>query len=430
MLKNNNVLVYGLGKTGKKTVDFLLGEGANVFIYDDNERVKIKNTIWFDNNLDFSVLHFCVISPGIGKTVLVKKLESYGIPIISEIELASHFIKYGKVIGITGTNGKTTTTKLVGQILKRANLNCCVCGNVGEPLISFVKKDHPNYFYVVELSSFQLERTFNLKPFISVILNITPDHLNRHTLEEYEKIKFSIASNQTKKQFCLLHSTLIKKSKKIKAKKIFYNLNSKKACYIKNDKIFYKKEFILNKSDVYLAGQKNLENIFASIVIAKLCGVENKIICEAIKNYKNEPHKIESLGEIDGVEFVNDSKATNVASTICALEVFNKPIILILGGSEKDFDFDEIFNFSYKIKFILAFGQTKNKIFECAKKHCFENIETKETLKEVFIRSCEIANSGDVVLFSPACASFDQFKNYEDRGLAFKRLFNEKKQAN
>lgn len=429
MIKGKNILVYGLGKTGIETVKFLLLNGANVFVYDDKFVPKIKNTIVFDCKKDFFVIDFAVLSPGVSNTETVKKLVDNNIKLISEIELASWFIKKSKIIAITGTNGKTTTTKLVGQILKRANIPVTVCGNVGEPLIKFVNQDFENHFFVVEVSSFQLERTFLLKPFISAILNLTPDHLNRHSsMQEYEKIKFSITKNQNKKDFCILNYHLIKKAKRVKAKKIFFNFNNKNQIYIKNNQIYYKNELIIDKKDIFLCGEKNLENILASIVITKLCGVKNEVICEGIKGYKPEAHKLEKLGEINGVVFVNDSKATNVASTICALEVFESPIILFLGGSDKEFYFDEIFEFKNKIKHIFAFGQTKKKIYESALKNNYLEIDVLDNLKQAFEKSLQIANVGDVVLLSPACASFDQFENYEDRGNKFKRLFDEQKQ--
>ncbi len=427
-LKNKKVLVYGLGISGKETIKFLLERGAIVFAHDDNIKVKIENVISFDIRFDFSQINFCVISPGIGDSYVVKFLKIAKIPVYSEIEFASRFIK-GKIIAITGTNGKTTTTTLVGEIFKRANLKYCLCGNIGDPLISFVKNDNKDFYYITEVSSFQLEYIQKFCPFISAILNITPDHLNRHkTMQEYTQLKFSITKNQHKKHFCVLNTNLNAFKVITKATIKYFSCALSCDAHVENENICFDNEIILPINSLKLLGKKNVENALAAVAIAKCAGIDNVAIKEAIINFNGIEHRIEKVAEIGGVTYINDSKATNVDSTICALESFKENIILLLGGSEKGYDFDEIFSYKQKIKKIFTYGQTSEKILKCALRNKFCEIEKKNDLKESFEASREIAKSGDVILLSPACASFDQFNNYEHRGEFFKELVREVKE--
>lgn len=424
-LKKTNVLVYGLGKSGLASINFLLMKKARVYVYDDLVKVDIENVIYIDESFDFSCLDYVVVSPGVYKGKIIERVKLLQIPIINELELASVFFK-GKMIAITGTNGKTTSITLLGEIFKKAGISCVVCGNIGQPIVSFYDTDNKNSVYLIEVSSFQLEYAKSFKPYISCILNIGKDHLDRHeTVENYERIKFSIAKNQTSKEYVVLNEALHKRSENynLQAKKLFY---MKYDCYLKEDMIFYKDTPVCNKKYIKLIGLKNLENVLACIVIAKIFNINNDVIVNALLAFKGLEHRIEIVGCRNGVEYINDSKATNVESTLCALESLkDRKLILLLGGSDKNEDFGNIFSHAENVKYIICFGQTKNSIYNCALNFGFKKIKKSCSLKKAFKMAVEIAKKNDTILLSPACASFDEFNGYEKRGRFFKELVYE-----
>lgn len=428
-LKNKKVLVYGYGLSGKESAKFLLKMGAKVFVYDDNQNLNVSGLTTFNPKFDIGQLDLVVISPGIYNTYLLKLLEMSKVKIISEMELAFCFVKKGKIIAITGTNGKTTTTSILGEVLTLAKKDVYICGNIGVPFISFVSFDSASAIFLVEVSSFQLERIFKFKPHIAAILNIAPDHLNRHkTMQNYINIKFSITKNQGKNNFCLLNSNLLEHSSHIKKNKSkILTFSNSSDCYFDESYLYYKNFPYIKLSEIQLQGEKNYENLLACLIIAKQLSVEDVYIKEVFKTFKGGAHRIEVVAKKKGVVYVDDSKATNPSSTKCALEVFENNVILLLGGSDKGYEFDDIFEYHKKIKHIFCYGQTKEKILCSAKKNNFENITVCSNLREAFFEAKKVAQKGDTILLSPACASFDEFKNYQHRGEVFKGLINEAK---
>lgn len=426
-LYNKNVLVYGLGKSGIACVDFLSKFNANVFVYDDNLNHKLKFKNFIDLDFDFQKIDLVVISPAVYQGEVLDRLKQLNKPIISEIQLAYEFFK-GKIIAVTGTNGKTTTVSLIGKIFEEAGFDCVVCGNIGLPLISLYEGDYKDRVYILEVSSFQLEYSTTFKPFVSCILNIAPDHLNRHkNMENYSNIKFSICKNQSEENYCILNKNLKHDFEKHKsfAKGLFFGSGAD--CCEKDGKVFFQNEYVMPKSSIHLLGEKNLENVLASVAVAKLFKIENKIIKQAIDSFNAIEHRIEFVDSVNGVIYINDSKATNVASTLCALECFkNQRVILLVGGIGKKEDYSKIFEYS-NLKLVICYGKAREEIFECGKKCEFPNLTKQNNLKESLEMSFNNASAGDVVLLSPACASFDEFENFEKRGEYFKGFVNEKK---
>lgn len=429
-IKNKRVLVYGLGMSGKQTVQFLLERKAKVFVFDDNVKMDLPSTIRFNLNYDFKQIDFAVVSPGIFDTYLLKLLTIANIPILSEIEFASLFVKKGKVVAITGTNGKTTTTQMIGNLLREAGKECLVCGNIGVPFISCVNQDKKNMVFVVEVSSFQLEHCNTFRPDVALILNISPDHLNRHkTMQVYKDLKFSIAKNQTKRDVLIVNQNLLDDPhmKEVKAKVLSFG-EKQANMMVQNGQICLNGQNMLDTSTLAILGQKNLENLMAAMLVAWVFGVDTSVVENVAKTFKADHHRIEKIGKVGGVTFIDDSKATNVSSTICALEVLGEqPIILLLGGSDKGYDFDEIFDHTLFVKQVICYGQTKERILLSAQRKHFENITVCDNMTFATTKAMELATKGDVVLLSPACASFDEFRSYEHRAQVFRGLVHGKK---
>ena len=416
MLKNKKILVYGLGLTGRELVKFLLDKGAVVYIYDDKNFLKLNNTIWLSQE-DISKINFAVISPGVEQTKMVQALKIYKVPIYSELKFASMFVK-GKIIAVTGTNGKTTTVTLLSEIFKKANINHCLCGNVGKPLISCLDKNYD--YYICEISSFQLEYLGEFKPYISALLNIAPDHLSRHKdMESYEKIKFSIFDNV--KNAAIINNNLKnnKLTKNIKKELITFSAYENADVHRQENFITYN-DISLNLDFVKLKGNKNIENIMVCVAISKLCKIPNESIIKGVYNFCGLPHRIQFVLNNEGVDYINDSKATNPDSTCSALECF-KNVILLLGGFDKGLSYLEIFKFG-NIKKIVLFGKAKNVIFESAKSVGFDNVVLADDLYSAVKMAKGVAVAGDTVLLSPACSSYDAYKNYEERGEDFKNI--------
>ena len=443
MFKNKKVLVYGLKKSGFSACKLLLNHNVDVYVYDDNIQItndfceKLKNKklhkiekFNLEENFDYVVL-----SPGIdNENEIVKHLKEKAI-ILSELELGFLFLKDTKLIAITGTNGKTTTTRIVGHILSLKNKNTYEVGNIGTPITEKVDEIKKGSFTVCEVSSFQLENIVNFRPKISCLLNISEDHLNRHkTLENYIKIKFNIFSNQTSRDYAIFNADdkiLINKKLDIKPKIFFFSkYHEVYGTYIFNGDIYFKsyenKIKICSVKDINLLGEKNLENILCAICICCLLKVEPEIIKQGVKTFLPLKNRLEPVKKVNGKLYINDSKATNIDSCLCALNAFKEPIILLLGGSYKGYEFDELFkDLPENVISIIAYGQTKNKIFEAGKRNGYEKIiKLKENLEESvnYANSFKLNNS--VVLLSPACASFDQFSSYEERGDKFKVYVN------
>ncbi len=373
-----------------------------------------------------------VKSPGIpDKAELIVKLRQKGIPVISEIEFASRYTN-AKKICITGTNGKTTTTLLTHHILKKAGLNVGLAGNIGKSFAQQVAENTYDY-YVLELSSFQLDGMYDFKADVAVLLNITPDHLDRYDykIEKYAEAKFRIAQNQTVSDafiYCVDDELTAKgvSEKKLKSKMFPFSIKKKLeegACLENENQLtlnINQNPMLMFINELALQGKHNLYNSMAAGIAARFVDVKKEVIREALSDFKNAEHRLEFVAKVHGIEFINDSKATNINSVWFALESMNNPVVLILGGQDKGNDYSMISELvKQKVKAIVCLGIDNKKIFEAFSKSVSTIVETKSA-SEAVNKAYHLGKIGDTVLLSPACASFDLFENYEDRGLQFK----------
>lgn len=442
------VMVAGMGKSGVSAADLILNIGGRVLLYDSNETLDPETVLskFDEENVknihvklgrltedDIRDIRVCVMSPGISlETDFIKLLLAHRIQLWSEIQLA-YFVAKGRLMAITGTNGKTTTTALLGAIMQRKYENCFVAGNIGIPYTQIALHTNDKSVTVLEVSSFQLETIIDFKPNVSAILNITPDHLNRHhTFENYSAIKKEICMNQTAQDYCILNydDEQLREfgdSGECKAKVVFFSIKNKlkEGVYVEDNKVYYsspsKTIEVLSLDNVQLLGKHNHENICAAVAMAFVEGVEIEDIREACYEFKAVEHRVEFVKEKYGVRYYNDSKATNPDAAIQGLNAMPGPTILIAGGYDKQSEYDEWAKlFKGKLKYLVLIGSTRDKIAECAKKYGFNNIMYAETLQEA-VRVCDsYADRGDYVLLSPACASWGMFDNYEQRGDIFK----------
>ena len=444
-MKDKTVIVAGAGKSGIASVGLLLRNGANVILYDQNteidkdklfadfknsEKVEIVLGELTDELLDRADLF--VISPGIPLDLpFVKKVEAKGIKIWGEIELAYFFSK-GRIAAITGTNGKTTTTTLVGEIFKAYTDKSVVVGNIGFPYTRFADTDDEETLIAAEISSFQLETIENFHPEVSAVLNLTPDHLNRHhTFENYINAKLRIAENQTKDEYIVLNyddEETRKQAEKLSHVKIAWfshEIEPEEGAFVSEGCIYIRKDgeedFILETDKIKILGVHNLENVLAAALISYLMGVPAEIIRETVYGFAGVEHRIEFVREVRGVKYYNDSKGTNPDAAIKAIQAMDSTTVLIGGGYDKDSTYDEWVDcFAGKVRYIVLIGETAEKIAQCCKNHGFNQIVMVETLEDAVRFSYDHAKPGDNVLLSPACASWDMFKSYEERGHLFK----------
>lgn len=445
-VENKKVLVVGTGISGIAATELLNKMNAKVILFDENRNLnkeELLNRIGGKEKAEIILgtlqtgvmkdLDLVVLSPGVPTDIaLVNELREIGLPIWGEVELAYQFSK-GKIVGITGTNGKTTTTALVGEIMKTFYESVFVVGNIGVPYTQMVSHMSEPSVTVAEMSSFQLETIHDFKPDVSAILNITPDHLNRHhTMESYINAKANIFKNQTKEDTLVLNyedSILLELGKKAKARIIYFSSKRQleNGIYLDGENIIYsidnEKMHVCNIHELKLLGTHNYENVMAGIAMASSLNVPMDCIKKAIKSFAAVEHRIEYVDEKNGVKYYNDSKGTNPDAAIKGIEAMVTPTLLIGGGYDKNSDYEEwIQSFNGKVKYLVLLGQTREKIAEAAKKLGFYNIIMVDTLEEA-VDVCEKhAEPGDSVLLSPACASWGMFKNYEERGRAFKEL--------
>lgn len=444
-LKNKNVLLVGLAKTGVSTIKKLNKLGANIIVNDIKPKEKLEGIIEEIDNLDnieyvlgkhlenIENIDLTIVSPGVPLDLpFIEKIKSEGIKIIGEVELAYKLSKNPTFIGITGTNGKTTTTSLVGEMFKKANKDTYIVGNIGNPVIDTVDLTNENSYLVTELSSFQLESIEDFKPKVSTIINITEDHLNRHhTMENYINAKARVFKNQDKTDFTILNyddSIVRNLGENSNGNVLYFSIKEevKQGAYLdKNNNIVIKvdgKELVLmNKSELSLPGNHNLENAMSAILMAYVLNIDTDVIIDTLRTFKGVEHRLEFVTNKDGIMFVNDSKGTNPDSTIKAITSYERPIVLIAGGYEKQSDFTEMIEYATKnVKALVLLGQTAEKIETTAKEHGINNISKVGDMEAAVKKAYEIAESGDVVLLSPACASWDMYPNFEARGLDFK----------
>lgn len=448
-LKGKKVLVFGAGKSGVSAIRLLQKQEADILLYDSNPNLTKED---FQDKFDIEhrftlitgelneavtdTIDLMVISPGVALDHPdVERIIAKGVPVWGEIELAYRLAK-GKIIGITGTNGKTTTTTLVGEIMKTFFDEVYVVGNIGNPYTEVAMTTTEKAVSVIELSSFQLETIREFKPDVSAILNITPDHLNRHhTMENYIAAKENVARNQTKEEVCVLNyedEILREMGKRLKTKVLFYSSTTKLSdgLYLEGEEIWYSRNgdriLVCNINELKIFGKHNYENIMAATGMALSIGVPMDLIHTALVNFKAVEHRIEFVETINGVSYYNDSKGTNPDASIKAIQAMRTPTIVIGGGYDKKVPFDEwIEAFEDKVKYLVLLGQTREQIAETAKRHGFHDIIMVEDLKEAVNVAAGKAVPGDSVLLSPACASWGMFENYEQRGRLFKEYVRE-----
>lgn len=442
-LKNKRVLVLGLGISGLSTVKALDSLESQIIVYDSKTEIELKD--FFNEISDIHIekwlnkkeiylenIDLIVKSPGIPPTSEIL-LEAYrqNIEVITDIELAYRISPTEKIIAITGTNGKTTTTTLVGEIIKKANYNIHLAGNIGVGILWDMVNAKADDVFVIEASSFQLENTVSFRPQISLILNITPDHLDWHgSLEHYIDSKKKIFQNQTEKDFTILNydDPIIRKmADDLKSNIIWFSVNEKlnKGIYIDGEDIVINDGEniikVMTYKDIKILGKHNLENVLGSIGICYAMDIDMKTIEQSIREFKGVEHRIEYVTNINGISFYNDSKGTNPESTIKAIEAIDSPIILIAGGYNKGSEFDNLVkSFNNKIKGLVLLGETKEKIKQAAEKAGIINIHLVEDMKEAVKLSYSLGESEDNILLSPACASWGMYNNFEERGQDFK----------
>lgn len=443
-LQGKKVLVFGSGKSGIGASDLLAKVGAFPVIYDGNAEID-KDAVVHKTDGAYPVtvyagelpkevqdsLDLVVLSPGVPTNLpLVKSFYEQGLPVWGEVELA-YRVGDGEVLAITGTNGKTTTTALLGKIMQDARESVFVVGNIGTPYTSKALEMKPNSVTVAEISSFQLETIDEFAPKVSAILNITEDHLNRHhTMEEYIRVKELITENQGTEDVCVLNyedEVLREFGKHLTPRVVYFSSGRKldEGIYLDGNKIILKdgeKEIeVVKTEDLKLLGKHNFENVMAAVAMAYYDGVSLDSIRKSICEFTAVAHRIEYVTEKKGVVYYNDSKGTNPDAAIKGIQAMNRPTLLIGGGYDKQSGYDEwIEAFDGKVRYLVLIGQTKEKIKEAAEKHGFHDIILCEDLKEA-VKVCEEkAQPGDAVLLSPACASWGQFDNYEQRGDMFK----------
>lgn len=445
-IEEQKVLVVGTGISGVAAAELLLKKSADITLFDgkrdlDTAKFYEKNPLLKGVPLILGELSeeqmdtfgAVVLSPGVPTDLpMVNAMREKGILILGEIELAYYFGR-GSVLAITGTNGKTTTTALTGEIMRNYFSDVKVVGNIGIPYTSVAAETADETVTVAEISSFQLETIKTFRPRVSAILNITPDHLDRHhTMECYIRMKENITLNQTKEDVCVLNyedAVLREFAKECPARVVFFSSAAKLAegFYLDGEEIRYahggEDTLVINVNQLNLLGKHNYENVMAACGIAVSFGVPMEKILEVLKRFTAVEHRIEYVTEKRGIRFYNDSKGTNPDAAIQGIRAMNRPTFLIGGGYDKQSEYDEwIESFEGKVKSLVLIGQTAEKIEACAHKHGFMDTVRCQTFEEAVTYCYKHAKEGDAVLLSPACASWGMFQNYEERGRIFKEL--------
>lgn len=425
-LKGKKILILGKGKTGTSTAEFLLKQKSLVVLVDEVDDGPFLNI----NPLDFEMI---IHSPGISRQhPFLLKCDELGVKVSNEIELAYNYVTK-PIIGVTGTNGKTTIVNLINYILKTCNKKSSLVGNVGNPFITSVSDKIE--VYVLELSSYQLETIDNFRPHIAIISNLTPDHLERHkTMENYLRIKTNIYRNMDKKDFLILNydDENLKHLDSRDIETYYYSLSSRvKGIYLKDEEIVLninEPVNIMKINDLKIIGRHNIENAMASILAAYLFGSPIECIVKGAMNFKGVEHRLEFVNNINGVSYFNDSKATNPEASIIGIKSFaKKNVYVIIGGSEKEVNYLELCKtiVDYNVYAILQ-GNTRHEVAKILDELKYSRYIKLENLLEAVNFAKSSAKNGEVVLLSPACASFDQFDNFEHRGEVFKEYVNKK----
>ena len=448
-LKGRRVLVVGLGKSGKAAAKALREAEAEVSVQDSKTADKLDTQFrqYMQNEgikaylgsvpEDMTAYDMLVLSPGVSPALdYIQQAKAAGAEIIGELELA-YRLGGGNFVAITGTNGKTTTTTLVGEIFKASGRNTAVVGNIGNPVVNEAVDSTEEDWLVTEVSSFQLETAVDFRPVVSAILNLTPDHLNRHgTMEAYGAAKAKVAANQSEDEFLVINlddPAAYELTKYTKATVIPFSRKEKpdKGAYLDGTSIIVKdlngsEHFICETSDLRIIGDHNVENVLAAAAIAYFAGIDPEVIAGAVKEFPGVEHRIEFCGRVDDVDYYNDSKGTNVDAAVIAIKALKEGIILIAGGDGKGQEFDGLAeHFDGAVEALILLGRDAPIIEEAARKAGFTNIYNCKDMPDCVRTAAGIARPGEKVLLSPACASWDMYANFEQRGRHFKQCINE-----
>jgi UDP-N-acetylmuramoylalanine--D-glutamate ligase len=449
-LKGKKVLVVGLGKSGLAAALFLRRRGAHVTVSDVRSAEALAKDIpalleegimveaGGHGLLTFRRQDLIVVSPGVPlNTPELAQVKSFGLPVIGELELAARFLK-GRMLAITGSNGKTTTTALVGEILEKAGMPTLVGGNIGVPVVALIDRSTDETWSVLEVSSFQLESTHQFHPSIAVILNITPDHLDRHgSFENYARAKERIFAAQDKNDCVVLNADNARAAAaatQSPAKVYWFSIEHpvEQGAWVENGTVVYRPakdaatEKIMPLSGIPLKGAHNVENVLAAVCAARLAGAPADAIAKAVGTFQAVEHRLEFVAKINGVEYYNDSKATNLDATAKAVAAFFSGVHLILGGKDKGSDYTQLAELlQARVRAVYTIGTAAAKIE--SELRGVVSIHSCETLDNAVTAAANAARPGEVVLLAPACSSFDQFENYEHRGRIFKELVNERR---
>ncbi|MCX8028675.1 MAG: UDP-N-acetylmuramoyl-L-alanine--D-glutamate ligase [Brevinematales bacterium] len=447
VLGKENFLILGFtNRTGFYTSKFLLSQECNVYISDRvNDEEKQKLIAELENvskgkvinllgkeDIDLEKVEMVISSPGVPLTnPIIQKALSKGIEVIGDIELFYRLKPQINYVAITGTDGKTTTTSLTYKLLSSFLPKVHMGGNVGIPVFSLINEEIN--ILVLEISSFQIDTTKLFKPHIGVITNIAKDHLDRYpTFNDYVNSKFSLFKNSDENDFSIINKSITKfdQASGLKTKRIYFsayqpkeNFNNIPQVYLENNYVYFEDEKVLDVSKVKLIGKHNIENIMVAVSVGVLHNLPIEVIQESIYSFEPLPHRMELVGEIDGVKYINDSKSTTINAMISAIRSLDDEIILIVGGLDKGMDFEEAVPIiKHKVKYLVAIGSTKENISKKLKESGYYNYYLAETLEDAVKKAKEVSEKGDVILFSPGYASFDMFRNYEDRGNKFKEI--------
>lgn len=446
LIKDKNVLIVGLGKSGIAATDAMIKLGAKVAVQDSKSADETDSALlkkFEENNVamylgeipsDLGQFDMLVLSPGVNpELTFVQKAQEAGAEIVGELEIAYRLAK-GTFVALTGTNGKTTTTTLVGEIFKKAGRKTSVVGNIGVAVISKALETTDEDWLITETSSFQLQTIKEFKPAVSAILNITPDHLNRHhTMENYALAKANIFTNQGEDDYCVINGDdelCVKLAEKCKAKVVLFSSTKEleKGAFLKDGNLVIADEDrklmnLCNKSELKILGKHNIENALAAAAICYYAGIELSVIADTLKAFAGVEHRIEFCGEVKGAKYYNDSKGTNVDAALTALRALEKNVILIAGGDGKSQDFVPfVENFNGSVKHMVLLGRDADIIAEAAEKCGFKDYSFGKDMEECVDTCYKLAEEGDNVLLSPACASWDMYKNFEQRGEHFKNI--------
>ena len=452
MKGGNKIFIAGTGKSGIAAARMVLKRGGEVILYNSDPEMDeygvleqfdpkdpvefIKGKLYKSQIMD---VNLAIMSPGIPMNAdFIAVLDKEQIPVIGELELAYQASK-GKLCAVTGTNGKTTTTALIGEILKTYFEDVHVAGNIGEPFSAEALSTTDDSVSVVEVSSFMLETIMDFHPKVSAILNITPDHLDRHgSMENYIRCKEAITMNQTEEDFVVLNydDPILREfgqSKELKPKVVWFCSGERpekgEYFYLEQDGIFFNDQKtvteLVDVHELKLLGRHNYENVMAAAAVGLKMGVPITSVVKALKDFKAVEHRIEFVRERSGVRYYNDSKGTNPDAAIQALRAMPGPVLLIGGGYDKHAEYDDwVKEFKGRVKYLILLGETRDKIADCCKRYGFSDIMYADDMDEAVKACASYADEGDYVLLSPACASWDMFRDYEQRGEIFKDCVN------